>query len=132
MSTLQTLDDHIIARYTAQPTRLPAELRRESNTLAGRARSTVALADLDQSCASLSVVGPRPRHIAVAKREKRGWHVRSVERRASRRSGKHRLSANTLTILGTRRTALALLRYTHRATRAFEKSGSCSRSSPGS
>ena len=29
MSTLRHLDDHIIARYTAQPTRLPAELRRE-------------------------------------------------------------------------------------------------------
>src|SRR5439155_817694 len=29
MSTLQHLDDHIIARYTAQPTRLPQELRRE-------------------------------------------------------------------------------------------------------
>ena len=29
MSTQQQLDDHIIARYTAQPTRLPAELRRQ-------------------------------------------------------------------------------------------------------
>src|SRR5260221_601170 len=29
MSTQQQLDDHIIERYTAQPTRLPLELRRE-------------------------------------------------------------------------------------------------------
>ena len=123
MSTQQHLDDHIIARYTAQPTRLPAELRRQiEHAWQGAPVQLYALADLDQSLRLTEAwLALGPRHIAVAKRES-GWHVRSVERsliEAVREAPG--LSANTLTILGAPgEPALALLRYTHRQRRAFE------------
>src|SRR6267378_319843 len=124
MSTLQHLDDHIIARYTAQPTRLPAELRREvEHAWQGAPVQLYALADLDQSLRLTDAwLALGPRHIAVAKRESAGWHVRSVERsRIEAVREAPGLSANTLTILGApREPALALLRYTHRQRRAFE------------
>src|SRR5436309_3016 len=124
MSTQQHLDDHIIARYTAQPTRLPAELRRQiEHAWQGAPVQLYALADLDQSLRLTEAwLALGPRYIAVAKRESAGWHVRSVERRliqAVREAPG--LSANTLTILGTPdEPALALVRYTHRQRRAFE------------
>jgi len=124
MSTLQHLDDHIIERYTAQPTRLPAELRREiEHAWQGAPVQLYALADLDQSLRLTEAwLALGPQHIAVAKRESAGWHVRSVERsliEAVREAPG--LSANTLTILGAPgEPALALLRYTHRQRRAFE------------
>src|SRR3989442_13513130 len=124
MSTLQHLDDHIIARYTAQPTRLPAELRRQiEHAWQGAPVQLYALADLDQSLRLTEAwLALGPRHIAVAKRESAGWHVRSFERsRIEAGKGRPGLSANTLTILGTPGApALALLRYTHRQRRAFE------------
>ncbi len=124
MSTLQHLDDHIIARYTDQPARLPAELRRKiEHAWQGAPVQLYALADLDQSLRLTDawlVLGPR--HVAVAKRDSEGWEVRSIERsgiEAVREAPG--LSANTLTILGTPgEPALALLRYTHRQRRAFE------------
>ena len=81
MSTLQHLDDHIIERYTAQPTRLPAELRREiEHAWQGAPVQLYALADLDQSLRLTEAwLALGPQHIAVAKRESAGWHVRSVE-----------------------------------------------------
>jgi len=124
MSTQQHLDDHIIARYTAQPARLPAELRREiEHAWQGAPVQLYALADLDQSMRLTEAwLALGPRHIAVAKHETDGWHVRSIERssiEAVREAPG--LSANTLTILGEPgEPALALLRYTHRQRRAFE------------
>ncbi|HEX9346160.1 MAG TPA: ABC transporter ATP-binding protein [Gemmatimonadales bacterium] len=124
MSTQQQLDDHIIERYTAQPTRLPPELRREiEHAWQGAPIQLYALADLDQSLVlSETWFALGPRHIAVAKRDSEGWDVRSIER-ASIEAVREApgLSANTLTILGAPgEPALALLRYTHRQRRAFE------------
>ena len=124
MSTQQHLDDHIIARYTAQPSRLPAELRREiEHAWQGAPVQLYALADLDQSMRLTEAwLALGPRHIAVAKHETDGWHVRSIERsRIEAVREAPGLSANTLTILGEPgEPALALLRYTHRQRRAFE------------
>src|SRR3989454_4303562 len=124
MSTLQHLDDHIIARYTAQPSRLPPELRRQiEHAWQGAPVQLYALADLDQGLRLTEAwLALGPRHIAVAKRESDGWHVRSIERsRIEAAREAPGLSANTLTILGTPGDpALALLRYTHRQRRAFE------------
>src|SRR5438874_2740990 len=124
MSTLQHLDDHIIARYTAQPTRLPAELRRQiEHAWQGAPVQLYALADLDQSLRLTEAwLALGSRHIAVAKRESAGWQVRTFERsRIEAVREAPGLSANILTILGTPGDpALALLRYTHRQRRAFE------------
>src|SRR5213596_1814010 len=124
MSTLQQLDDHIIERYTAQPTRLPAELRRQiEHAWQGAPVQLYALADLDQGLRLTEAwLALGPRHLAVAKRDSQGWDVRSVERsRIEAVREAPGLSANTLTILGSPgEPALALLRYTHRQRRAFE------------
>ena len=124
MSTLQHLDDHIIERYTGQPTRLPAELRRQiEHAWQGAPVQLYALADLDQSlrlAETWLVLGPR--HIAVARRDREGWQIKTVQRseiEAVREAPG--LSANTLTILGAPgEPALALVRYTHRQRRTFE------------
>ena len=124
MSTQQQLDDHIIERYTAQPTRLPAELRRQiEHAWQGAPIQLYALADLDQSLLlSETWFALGPSDIAIAKRDSEGWDVRSIARssiEAVREAPG--LSANTLTILGAPgEPALALLRYTHRQRRAFE------------
>ncbi|HEV8511424.1 MAG TPA: ABC transporter ATP-binding protein, partial [Gemmatimonadales bacterium] len=125
MSTLQHLDDHIIARYTAQPSRLPAELRRQiEHAWHGEPVQLYALADLDQGLRlTESWLALGPRHVAVAKRAGNGgWDLQMIER--ARIEGIREapgLSANTLTILGAPgEPALALLRYTHRQRRAFE------------
>src|SRR5436189_5635170 len=124
MSTQQQLDDHIIARYTAQPTRLPPELRREiEHAWQGAPIQLYALADLDQSLVLAETwFALGPRHIAVAKRDSEGWDVRSIERaRIEAVREAPGLSANTLTLLGAPgEPALALVRYTHRQRRAFE------------
>src|SRR5204863_673915 len=124
MSTLQQLDDYIIARYTAQPTRLPAELRREiERAWEGTPVQLYALADLDQSLRLTETwLALGPRHVAIARRDSEGWDVRSIERlRIEAVREAPGLSANTLTILGKPgEPALALLRYTHRQRRAFE------------
>jgi ATP-binding cassette, subfamily B, bacterial len=125
MSTHQQhLDDHIIARYTAQPSRLPLELRRQiEHAWQGAPVQLYALADLDQGLRlTESWLALGPRHLAVAKRADLGWEVRSIPRadvEAVREAPG--LSANTLTILGAPgEPALVLLRYTHRQRRAFE------------
>src|SRR5881394_4257899 len=124
MSTLQQLDDYIIARYTAQPTRLPAELRREiERAWEGAPVQLYALADLDPSLKLTETwLALGPRHVAIARRDSEGWDVRSIERlRIEAVREAPGLSANTLTILGKPgEPALALLRYTHRQRRAFE------------
>src|SRR5207249_9174342 len=103
MSTLHHLDDQIIARYTAQPPRLPLELRREiEHAWQGAPVQLYALADLDQSLRLAETwLALGPRHIAVATRDSGGWDVRSIERssiEAVREAPG--LSANTLTVLG--------------------------------
>ena len=125
MSTLQQqLDDHIIARYTAQPARLPAELRREIELAwQGAPVQLYALADLDQGLKlAESWLALGPRHVAVARRTGEEWDVRTIERDAIEAVREAPgLSVNTLTILGAPgEPALALLRYTHRQRRAFE------------
>jgi len=123
MST-QQLDDHIIARYTAQPSRLPPELRRQiEHAWDGAPVQLYALADLDQGLRlAESWLALGPRHFAVAKRAGHGWEIRTVERTAVQAVREAPgLSANTLTVLGEPgEPALALLRYTHRQRRAFE------------
>ena len=124
MSTLQQLDDHIIERYTAQPTRLPAELRRQiEHAWQGAPVQLYGLADLDQNLLLTETwFALGPKHLAVAKRDSEGWDVRSIERsRIEAVREAPGLSANTLTILGAPgEPALALVRYTHRQRRAFE------------
>jgi len=124
MSTLQQLDDHIIARYTAQPSRLPPELRRQiEHAWDGAPVQLYALADLDQGLRlAESWLALGPRQLAVARRSGDGWEVRTIERsRVEAVREAPGLSANTLTILGEPgEPALALLRYTHRQRRAFE------------
>ncbi|HEV2672867.1 MAG TPA: ABC transporter ATP-binding protein [Gemmatimonadales bacterium] len=124
MSTLPQLDDQIIARYTAQPARLPSELRRQiESAWQGAPVQLYALADLDQSLRLTETwVALGPRHVAVARRAGEGWEIRSVERRLIQGVREAPgLSANTLTFLGTPdEPALALVRYTHRQRRAFE------------
>ena len=124
MSSLQQLDDQIIARYTAQPARIPTELRREiEHAWDGAPVQLYALADLDQSLRLTEawvVLGPR--HVALARRTGEGWAVRHVERnRIEAVREAPGLSANTLSILGSPdEPALLLARYTHRQRRAFE------------
>jgi len=125
METPQHLDDQIIARYTDQPHRLPADLRRRIEAGWGGAPVQLyALADLDHALRLVeSWVALGPRHVAVARRDTAGeWEVRGFERadiQAVREAPG--LSANTLTILGAAGDpALALVRYTHRQRRAFE------------
>src|SRR5438477_11385981 len=124
MSTLHYLDDQIIARYTAQPSRLPLELRREiERAWQGAPVQLYALADLDQSLRLTEIwVVLGPRHVGWARRAGEDWEIRSVERsRIEAVREAPGLSANTLSILGSPgEPALLLVRYTHRQRRAFE------------
>jgi ATP-binding cassette subfamily B protein len=122
---MHDLDTKIIARYTDQPQRLPADLRRQIETAWGGAPVQLyALADLDQALRlTESWVALGPEHVAVARRSAGGaWDVHSFERaRIQAVREAPGLSANTLTILGAAGDpALALARYTHRQRRAFE------------
>src|SRR5205809_1875681 len=125
METPQHLDDQIIARYTDQPQRLPADLRRQIEAGWGGAPVQLyALADLDHALRlTESWVALGPEQLAVARRGASGaWEIHSFERaRIQAVREAPGLSANTLTILGAAGDpALALVRYTHRQRRAFE------------
>ena len=124
MSTVQQLDDHIIARYTGQPVRLPADLRRQIEAAwHGAPVQLYALADLDQSLRLTEIwIALGPQHVATARRAGETWDVQSIERsRIEAVREAPGLSANTLTLLGAPgEPALALWRYTHRQRRAFE------------
>src|SRR5947207_13984581 len=115
MSTQQHLDDHIIARYTAQPARLPPELRRQiESAWHGAPVQLYALADLDQSLRLTETwLALGPKHIAIAKRDSEGWDIRSVDRlRIEAIREAPGLSANTLTVLGVPgEPALALVQH---------------------
>ena len=124
MSTVQQLDDHIIARYTGQPVRLPADLRRQIEAAwHGAPVQLYALADLDHSLRLTETwIALGPQHVATARRAGETWEVQSIERsRIEAVREAPGLSANTLTLLGAPgEPALALWRYTHRQRRAFE------------
>src|SRR5437879_5470872 len=123
---LHNLDTEIVARYTDQPPRLPAELRRQIEaSWHGAPVQLYAFADLDHALRLTQVwVALGPGQLSVARPLERGdqWEIESVERahiQAVREAPG--LSASTLTIL--RRPGdppLAVLRYSHRQRRAFE------------
>ena len=119
------LDQEIIARYTGQPARLPAELReRIEAAWGGEPVQLYALADLDASMQlSETWLALGPREIAVAfEREAGDWAIRSFARadvHAVREAPG--LSSTSLAFIGgPGQEALASLRYTHRQRRAME------------
>jgi len=123
---LHNLDAEIVARYTDQPPRLPAELRRQVEaSWNGAPVQLYALADLDHALRLTQVwVALGPGRLAMARRVDRGeqWEIESVERaRIQAVREAPGLSATTLTILGRPGDVpLAVLRYSHRQRRAFE------------
>jgi hypothetical protein len=114
----------IVERYLEQPTRLPAELRRQAEALwDGAPVQLYALADLDhthQLAEAWVLLGPT--HLATARRSGERWEVESVWRsRVQAVVEAPGLSATTLTVLGRPGDpALLVVRYSHRQRRAFE------------
>ena len=122
---LYSLDHEIIARYTDQPPRLPAALRRQIEaSWNGAPVQLYALADLDQAMRLTETwVALGPAHLTVARpADDHGWDLTTIERaRITAAREAPGLSANTLTVLGRPGDpALAVLRYSHRQRRAFE------------
>jgi ATP-binding cassette subfamily B protein len=117
-------NEAIIARYTDQPARMPAELRREIELRwDGAPVQLYALADLDHTLhLGETWVALGPTHLAAARRDGRGWQIDTVWRsRVHAVREAPGLSATTLTILGRPGDpALLVARYTHRQRRAFE------------
>src|SRR5262249_48209113 len=116
----QSLDQQIVARYSDQPARLPAELRLRIEDPV----QLYAYADLDDAlrlAGAWVVLGPD--HVTVARQHDGAWALDRV-RRAEIRSVHETpgLSATTLTLTGAvdAGPALAVFRYTHRQRRAFE------------
>ncbi len=102
---LHNLDTEIVARYTDQPPRLPAELRRQIEaSWHGAPVQLYAFADLDHALRLTQVwVALGPGQLSVARPLERGdqWEIESVESahiQAVREAPG--LSASTLTILG--------------------------------
>jgi ATP-binding cassette subfamily B protein len=121
---LQHTNEAIIARYTDQPVRMPAELRRAiEERWDGAPVQLYALADLDQALSLTETwVALGPNHLATARRSGERWIIESVWRsRVEAVREAPGLSASTLTILGRPGDpALLVVRYTHRQRRAFE------------
>src|SRR2546426_4198137 len=123
---LHNLDTEIVARYTDQPPRLPAELRRLIEaSWHGAPVQLYALADLDHALRLTQVwVALGPGHLAVARPVDltETWEIETVERaRIQAVREAPGLSASTLTLLGRPGDPpLAVLRYSHRQRRAFE------------
>src|SRR5881296_1083812 len=126
LPNVHNLDAEIVARYTDQPPRLPAELRRcIEASWQGAPVQLYALADLDHALRLTQVwVALGPAHLALAQPGERGeqWEIASVERtRIQAVREAPGLSASTLTLLGRPGDPpLAVLRYSHRQRRAFE------------
>jgi len=126
MQTLnETLDQQIVSRYTGQPSRLPAELRRRIESAWGGLVLLYAIADLGPDLSlteTWCALGAT--RVAVARRDPVGgeWDIDDFPRRritAVRESPG--LSATTLAFLGAPdEPPLAVVRYTHRQRRAFE------------
>ncbi|HYS21389.1 MAG TPA: ABC transporter ATP-binding protein [Gemmatimonadales bacterium] len=124
-------DRDIIARYLAQPPRLPAELRRHIEAgWQGAPVQLYAFADLDPALQLTQTwVALGPRHVVVARPSDGtgsggggGWEISTIERdRIQVVREEQGLSASTFTILGEPgESPLAVLRYTHRQRRGFE------------
>ncbi len=125
-------DRDIIARYLAQPPRLPAELRRHIEAgWQGAPVQLYAFADLDPALRLTQTwVALGPRHVVVASPSdgtgsgggRGGWEITTIERdRIQVVREEQGLSASTFTILGEPgESPLAVLRYTHRQRRGFE------------
>src|SRR5438045_3930227 len=126
LHSLHSLDSEIVARYTDQPPRLPAELRRQIEAAwRGAPVQLYAFADLDHALRLTRVwVALGPGHLTVARPVDRGaqWEIDSVERaRIQAVREAPGLSGSTLTVLGRPGDPpLAVLRYSHRQRRAFE------------
>ncbi|HJQ65225.1 MAG TPA: ABC transporter ATP-binding protein [Gemmatimonadales bacterium] len=120
----QQLNTAIIARYTDQPARLPAELRRAiEERWDGAPVQLYALADLDHALRlGETWVALGPNHLATATWTGAAWTIENVWRsRVEAVREAPGLSATTLTILGRPGDpALLVVRYTHRQRRAFE------------
>ncbi|MGD8868177.1 MAG: ABC transporter transmembrane domain-containing protein, partial [Gemmatimonadales bacterium] len=122
----RSLDQDIIARYTDQPPRLPADLRARIEAAWGdRPIQLYALADLDPSLRLIeSWFALGPQHLAIASRPGSAddWDIHSLDRarvQAVRESPG--LSGSSLSLLGAPdEPALAVVRYTNRQRRAFE------------
>jgi ATP-binding cassette subfamily B protein len=122
--TNTTMDQKIIARYTDQPDRMPAEVREAiEGAWGGRPVQLYALTDLDAGMRFTELwVALGETEVALARREGTGWAVHSIPRTRIRgvleTPG---LSGNTLTLLADPdEPALAVVRYTHRQRRAVE------------
>jgi len=121
----RTNEHDIIARYTDQPERLPADLRVRIEAAWGdRPVQLYALADLDASMRlTESWVALGADHIALARlRDRGGWDVLSIDRsRILAVREAPGLSGSTLSLLSAPdEPALAVVRYTNRQRRAFE------------
>ena len=121
----ETLDQQIVARYTGQPSRLPAELRRRIESAWGGPVLLYALADLGPDLSLTEIwCALGATRVAVARRDPVGgdWDIDDFPRRritAVRESPG--LSATTLTLAAAPdEPAVAVLRYSNRQRRAFE------------
>ncbi|MGH7674260.1 MAG: ABC transporter transmembrane domain-containing protein, partial [Gemmatimonadales bacterium] len=119
------LDEQIILRYTDQPSRLPAELRRRiEEAWDGAPVQLYALADLDETLRlGETWLALGPAHLALARASDGGtrWSVHTVWRsRVTSVREAPGLSATSLTLHGPAGAPpIAVLRYTHRQRRAF-------------
>jgi ATP-binding cassette, subfamily B, bacterial len=119
-TTAHNLDQAIITRYTGQPSRLPAELRRQiESAWSGEPVLLYALADLSPRLELTECwVALGPTQIAIARE---GEHLSFPRSRVTALREGPGLSATTLTFLGAPdEPPLAVVRYTHRQRRAFE------------
>jgi ATP-binding cassette subfamily B protein len=120
-----TMDQRIIARYTNQPERMPAEVRRAiEGAWGGRPVQLYAFADLDAGMRFTEqwlALGESEVALARAGGGDR-WEVRSFPRSGITGLAEiPGLSGSTLTFLGgLDEPALAVVRYTHRQRRAME------------
>jgi len=122
----QTLDQAIVARYTGQPTRLPAELRRRIEAeWDGAPVALYAFSDLGPTFElAESWVALGATHVAIARALEDGsaFEITSFPRRRLRAVRETPgLSATTLTFeVESGDAPLAVVRYTNRQRRAFE------------
>jgi ATP-binding cassette subfamily B protein len=120
-----TMDQKIIAKYTNQPDRMPAEVRKSiEGAWGGRPVQLYAFADLDAGMRLTEVwLALGGSELALARPGEGGrWEIRSFPRsEVSAVVETPGLSGNTLTFLGEPdEPALAVVRYTHRQRRAVE------------
>ena len=119
-----TMDQRIINRYTDQPDRMPADVRKNiESAWGGRPVQLYALADLDAGMRFAEAwLALGASELAVVRPAGDGWEVCSFLRnRVTAVLETPGLSGNTLTFLGRPdEPALAVVRFTHRQRRAVE------------